>query len=227
MTVSEHHITSGGPLEEGVALVATNVVLFGGIFLSYRVLDWGFAGFLVALFLFSSMYHMCRADFACITTLTKHQWLDHIAVHAVILWIAACIAVKRSMFQKEAVQNIPGIVVETRIFFFAIASMFAYMAIINDPEAHSTTIISFVVPLAFVVIACAVARKRIFYSNLLGWSGIALFGASLVFYKLCTHRDYGWAHSVWHILSMPAAIMIRFASDCNLLKRSKEVLKCK
>lgn len=207
----------------GFFLVISNFVL---LYPFFRFIYYGrvdVAGVLGALMFKSCLYHACRAGFVCTMPFRIAQEHDHLGVYAALVWISVCCIVRESWWYRGAVapvmsREITALVWKTRVGIYFVLQAVCEGFVINNPESLWTNVFGFGIPIALVILSATVTRTPIFERPWYGWSGVALFGVAVVFYKMCPSSWYDWAHTTWHILSMFAIPLVTIGCDKNFGK---------
>lgn len=70
----------------GLALIVSNAPLIPSIIFSFFKRKYTLTCIYTVLYVASSLYHLCQADFYCITTFHNHQIIDHFFVYTAFTW---------------------------------------------------------------------------------------------------------------------------------------------
>jgi len=218
--------TLGNSIFGGSMLVLSNVVMVPAIIVALWFRDLITATLLFLMFVVSSFYHICAADWYCAASHTAHQTADHIMVYTTIFWIFLMFTTRYVKVQVSLLLiNIAALVV-----FAALSretNLFAVFYVVYFPIWVGVRWMGFgLPPRKYDLIFLAVA--------------VALFGAGYGLYFAGNSPEdpnYWWVHSVWHGLSMTAVVVVLFAvygyglsdifpgADYNIMSRKTRTRK--
>lgn len=168
-------------LTAGLSLVFSNWTIFPAIAKGFELKKYGEACMMLVLFFVSTFYHMCQAQFFCITTLHNHQIMDHFFVYSTFIYLTVYFLVLGQ---------------ESKFCIFIIGQAFLLPAIMKwiGTWALAGAIIGAIVIIAVLIV---------FYKNLPKMDGydllvaLVLIGVGLFFHVYAGEPGdprYPWAH---------------------------------
>ena len=193
--------TLGNSFFGGAMLVLSNVVLIPAILVALWFRDLITATLLFLMFIVSSFYHICAADWYCAASHTAHQSADHIMVYTTIFWIFLMFTTRYVKVQVSLLLiNIAALVVFSA--FSRETNLFAVFYVAFFPAWIGVRWMGFGLP----------PRK---YDILFLAVAFVLFGAGYGLYfagDSPEDANYWWVHSAWHVLSMSAIVIVLFVA---------------
>jgi hypothetical protein len=185
----ETHSFWDGNLTHGFLLVISNMALIPAIiYLAFRR-DQISALLLINTLIASSLYHACRAGFLCWFRYEMHRTLDYISVYMAIIWMLTMLGIRDMTLH---------------VFAFFFCFIIALFFILGEANQMLLPLVGIGVPMLVSLVHARLRHHKMFYRT--GWS-VATFvfaGIAGLFMFALPDRNYGWAHSIWHVFSMLA-----------------------
>ncbi len=188
------------PLYGGVLLVLSNLVLVPAIILALYFRDLVTATILFLMFIVSTLYHICEANWYCMVSFFGHQTADHVMVYTLLFWVFIVGTtryrnVQFSMLLINIASLVVFAVVTTQTFYFGILYVAFFIAWVIVSWA------GFGMPpkpydIGLIVIAVVLASSGF---------GLHLAGDDP------GDSNYWWAHTLWHLFAMVAVIVLLVA----------------
>jgi len=184
----------------GALLVFSNVVLIPAVLVALWFRDLITATLLFLMFVVSSFYHICAADWYCVASHTAHQTADHILVYILIFWIFL-------MFTSRYIQ------VMVSLLLINISALVVFAAFSRETNLFAVFYVAFF-PIWAGVRWMGFGLRPRYYDWIFLTVALVLFGAGYGLYFLGNSpedENYWWVHSLWHVLSMGAVVLLLFA----------------
>ena len=182
-----------------LGLVLTNLAIIPASIVAIYFKDLPTFTFTAIMFLISSFYHLCLADYWCVAPVRLLQASDHLSVYAIIVWIYLLI-----MFE--------GLQIQMSLFMVIFVTL-----LVMIPFLLNSLIVEISVGL-FIIFASLgqimVFNKQIKPFDIIFVVIVALiFGSAGAMYAVGSDVDsniYKILHPIWHVLAMLGLIPLLF-----------------
>lgn len=192
-----------GSLWHGLLLVASNAALWPAMYLSTRRGKMAKSLVMLWTFLASTGYHTCRAWALCYTAFRLSRIGDYLFVYMLIVWILTSLGLRRH-----------GVVyIELHNFLFFLLYGPTMFAVLAEVSTAWLPIVGIGVPVLVTVAFSYKTGNRLFYNKPWTIATFLLVIAAGLFMFIMPTRDYWWAHSIWHLCAMLAALTEELATD--------------
>jgi hypothetical protein len=197
-----------GTVAEDVFLVISNLALFPAIYYAFKKGYYLEVAILSVMFWASTIYHICLAGLFCISQLPVLQISDHFFVYQTLIWIALFFI------------RVPE---RGRVVLLLVSQLFLLPYTIQYMKSWWLTgIIIGVVALTLVVLVSFVTKRlpRIHLIDFLVLTVMLGVGFFLhIWAGEPGEKNYGWAHSLWHIGSMLPIVFIVWMDERTSLTK--------
>lgn len=189
---------------QSIFLVLSNLFLLPAIIWSIfknNILD---TTILIIVFVASTIYHLCLAEWVCVSTQWESQLSDHAMVYILMMWIYI---------------SLWDISLVARTAFIYIVIYLLYLFSVNAVSnwLFAISLIWFFIAFAIFRIALYQFNEKIFGMDLiLTIISIILFGIGLFMHiwgGSPSSTNYWWTHSLWHVFAMLGIFVIILARD--------------
>lgn len=180
----------------GLGLVLSNLALAPAIMYSAYKEYIPEMVILIALFIASTTYHMCQADFGCVYTMTALQTTDHFFVYSTLVWITFFFL------------RLPLI---ARFSLLVVVQLFLLPALVDFLD-NWWIAFALVMYLVVIGVTSILIRKKFPTTNWIDLYFAVLFIGVGFFLHVYAgdpgSEGYGTLHTVWHILAMLAVFFV-------------------
>jgi len=182
-----------------LALVLTNLAIMPASIVAIYFKDLPTFTFTVIMFLISSFYHLCLADFWCVAPLRLLQACDHLSVYSIIVWLFLLI-----MFE--------GIEIQISLFVVILVTLLVMIPFLLNSLVVEVSVGLFILFASLGQIM--VFKKQVKPFDIIFAVIVALiFGSAGAMYAVGSDVDsntYKILHPIWHVLAMFGLIPLLF-----------------